>query len=463
MARALYPPAQYPDGHPQLVKCLEHLGDQLHSSGASLEALPHLREAALMHSALSRRQLLTSGEGDSLARVRIGAAAQSGYLAVSAAAGVPAAETYEVVWPMRGLVPRLLELRHAAGRTTDPHVAARLEHLRELRRRIEQLLIASAAAQHDRDVAVAKLNAERDDVERRLAAEIPILERWREQDRRRPHDLAKALGAAAFVDIVQYQRYNPERTRGRTVAHWYTAFIVSASGGVTRAELGPAEPINSALAAWRSAIARKSDDGGAEVTRLVWAPIARQLPPATTAVYIAADGELARLPWAALPTGQGRVLLEDRAVAVVPNGAYLLEHLQTKPAQTDAPAILALGGVSYAPPWPALPGTTAELAVLAKLAPTPPLALTQSQASARALTEALIQVRYAHLSTHGYFKLRNSPGRGNVNRLRTRAGGKARRTSASALPRTRLAMWASSSPTGMSCPGFPCSILISRS
>jgi CHAT domain-containing protein len=106
-----------------------------------------------------------------------------------------------------------------------------------------------------------------------------------------------------------------------------------------------------------------------------------------------------------LPTADDRVLLDDCAIALVPHGAFLLDHLKFPRTFAGPASVLTLGDVAYnSPTWNALPGTAHELAALAKLAASPPVALTKTNATADRLTELLPQARYAHLATHGAFK-----------------------------------------------------------
>jgi CHAT domain-containing protein len=95
------------------------------------------------------------------------------------------------------------------------------------------------------------------------------------------------------------------------------------------------------------------------------------------------------------------VLLEDYAVATVPHGRFLLEHLKFPPTSDGADAALALGAVAYdSPTWPELPGAAAELRALASRAPR---TLSGADATAARLLAELPAVRYAHLATHGFF------------------------------------------------------------
>src|SRR5207249_8547051 len=126
-----------------------------------------------------------------------------------------------------------------------------------------------------------------------------------------------------------------------------------------RVEFGDAAPINDALRRWLVALTGWRPDGpdaerrdlerqaaaaAADVRRLVWDKLAAALPADTRTVYLAPDGDLARLPWAALPGATaGSVLLERYAFAVVPHGAFLLDQLASPPRSPAGPeAVLAV-------------------------------------------------------------------------------------------------------------------------
>ena len=119
---------------------------------------------------------------------------------------------------------------------------------------------------------------------------------------------------------------------------------------VRQVDLGPAQPIDEAVQAWRTAIVNRQASPAAEVVRrTVWEPLARHFPPGTTTVLIAPDGLLTAVPWAALPGDRpGTVLLEQYALATVPHAPFLLDRL-TAPARSpgEGDLVLAVGGVDY--------------------------------------------------------------------------------------------------------------------
>jgi CHAT domain-containing protein len=169
------------------------------------------------------------------------------------------------------------------------------------------------------------------------------------------------------------------------------------------------------VTAWRRAIAaRHASDAAATLRRLVWEPVARELPADAATVYLAPDGALARLPWAALPGSRpGAVLLEVHALAVVPHAPFLLEKLLYPARPAGGPeAVLALGGVAYDVPgakggpgaYEYLSGAEREVEQLKAVAGGRPVTtLTGVAATTARLKEELPKVRYAHLATHGFF------------------------------------------------------------
>ena len=198
--------------------------------------------------------------------------------------------------------------------------------------------------------------------------------------------------------------------------------------------LGPVEPINRAIDAWRqSLVSGRREPLPADLRRRLWEPIEQALPPGTTTVYLCPDDALTRLPWTALPGRKpGTVLLENYALAVVPNGQVLLERLLAAPESAEAEgSLLAVGGVDYqAEPrqtprfeelasaamvrsaaldtdqaaWPNLPGTRAEVEMLVALAEKRPrIVLSTTEASTTRVLQELPHARWAHFATHGFF------------------------------------------------------------
>jgi CHAT domain-containing protein len=166
------------------------------------------------------------------------------------------------------------------------------------------------------------------------------------------------------------------------------------------------------------------------VKALLWEPLEKHIKGAKV-VLISPDYDLASVPFAALPGKKaGTYLIEDVALAVVPVPAMLPEML--KPVDKTKrlkPSLLVVGDVDYdrtgmiarvdkagdrgAPlgvrrDWGKLSATAAEgLAVRASFEKlfkggkaTP---LNEGEATKAKVRQALANVRYAHLATHGFF------------------------------------------------------------
>jgi CHAT domain-containing protein len=157
---------------------------------------------------------------------------------------------------------------------------------------------------------------------------------------------------------------------------------------------------------WQVAIdERHSSPAITRLTHLIWEPLAKALPKETKTLYLALDGDLARMPWAALPVANNRVLLEDFAIAQVPHGTFLLDQLNFAKKPESVDSLLSLGGVDYGMGlWPALPGTAVEASAIATLAPGRRDSLSGKDATSDKLKSLLPQARYVHLATHGEFK-----------------------------------------------------------
>jgi CHAT domain-containing protein len=411
MYQRLYPDVRYPDGHRDVAAATANVAALLVKMGRFSEALPHYERSLTLQRSLGRRLLLHAAEAEALAYAQARPATRDGYLSATTHVPDTATAAYRAVWDSKAAVTRVMELRHAAARASGAGTAERLVRLRETRRQTDRLLQESRLKPADRDRLLADLAAERDRLERELARDLPILERWKERDRQTTEDLAAALPTGTvFIDLIAYTRFeynlSPKGPGEESLQPSYAAFVVVPAGPVVRVEFGAAGPIDAAIAAWRRAIDNRIEAAAAgELSRLLWQPLKERLPPRTRTLFLAPDGDLARLPWAALPTGTSRVLLEDYAVATVPHGPFLLQQLKHRPAEGGPTTILTLGDVAYGPGrWPALPGTAAEIGSIARLAPTAPVMLAKADATAGKLTELLPKARWAHLATHGELK-----------------------------------------------------------
>jgi CHAT domain-containing protein/tetratricopeptide (TPR) repeat protein len=469
MLTRLYPKARYPDGHPQLAASLQNLGTMLRRQGESGKALPVFEQALAMlrnlypperfkdghlflASGLTNMGFLRQARGEHAEALRCYEEALRQYhkqlTLHTAGAPEPAAHAfisslpatrdallscsrdrpdydataYRQIWDSRAFVFRLLQRRHLAARvaaSADKITRARWDELLETRTRISQLMLDSPADLKARDHELQELFGRRDRLERDLDRLLPELVGQRDLEKHTPADLSKRLPAGAvLVDLVNYLDYH----KGKEVPARYTAFVLRRGAKVVRVELGEAAPIDRVVTRWRQALLgwapglsegerrdleRQADELGAELRRRVWSPLAKYLPAGTGTVYLVPDGDLARLPWAALPGSKpGTVLLEELALAVMPHAPFVLEDTpKSSGLGKEGRGLVVVGAIDYGTgkTWAPLKGSAAEVKQVAVLAGAEASVLTGAAATPRRVADALKGARYALLSTHAFF------------------------------------------------------------
>lgn len=402
---------------------------------------------------------------------------QDRFLAAAWHSARPAAALYEHLWPGRAAVFDLSARRaRYLEATIEPEAQAVYRQWLDVRHEVARLTLAggdpTAAAQAVRRQRLAAATKQKEQLERDLASRSALFARHQDTRGRPSSDLLAALPReSVFIDLLRYARLEHDaNTPGRQGDSWtisYVAFVLSPAKTISRIDLGPAAPIDAAAAAWRKSILEgESSSASADLRRMLWAPIENCLAEGVRTIYLTPAGDLALIPWPALPGKQpGTVLLEHYALAVVPNGRFLLDQLTLPARSATGPGnVLAVGGVSYnsppesgplappaatgtpfAPPakpassdapstsaaqradldspgargtfrapavdetttraaWPDLPGTLVEVDELARLAADRPLVkLTGPRASTARVLQELLKARYAALATHGFF------------------------------------------------------------
>ncbi len=420
MNQKLYPPERFKDGHPELAGSLHNMGVILQSLGEPAKALPYYEQARAMYRKFGSREIGKASEAQALAYRRAQPRTRNAYLSVAVNLA-PSAAGYAPLWYTRGEMLPLLQARHQgvlAQLAGSAEVRKDYEDLIVVRQQISRLqseLPKDEKALKDRDKQFVDRNEEQDKLERKLAAGLPEFKRLLDMAEKGPADLAKELAKnAAFVDFIRYAHYEKSK-----FSEWrYVAFVVLPGQEPKLVRLGDAQPIEAAVAAWRGHITQETTSlAPAKLRELVWDKIAKELPAQTKIVYLCPDGDLAWMPFAALPGAKkGTILLEDHALAVVPSGQWLLEQLLYPSKPGDGPErVLAVGDVAYGnlgdkgkTEYKALPGTGRELKrVLEAFGRDSSDGLTGNAASTAAVREQLTNVRYAHFATHGYFDVKS--------------------------------------------------------
>jgi CHAT domain-containing protein/Tfp pilus assembly protein PilF len=405
MSKRLYPADRYPAGHATTTYAIQCAGQQHARVGDVPAAAADFQKAIAMWHAMMQRELPTATEATAFQMIRAEFQARDLYLSLS----LPAENSesiYRDLWPTRASVTRMLEQRHAAARTAGTEHAVMLERLRVIRRRTDQLLQDQRIAAADRDRLLSELTEEGERLERQLAVAIPALKRRLGGSESTLDALRSKLPkGSALIDFVGYRRYSGDVAGYIRPIVNYVAFVVVPNQPVARIEFGPAAPINALIHSWRKAIDLGQGSKEAQnLHQMIWTPIAKHLPTDTKAVYLSPDMDLARIPWAAIEDGKGRVLLEDYAMVTVPHGSFVLEQLQSAKRVPESNVVLTVGDIDYGKSrWPQLPGTKSEIDAIAPPPPVTRLSLTGSNATTARLLEVLPKAGVAHFATHGEF------------------------------------------------------------
>lgn len=244
--------------------------------------------------------------------------------------------------------------------------------------------------------------------------------------------------------LVEYQRYQPFDGKKPNSQRWgkprYLALVLKANGSVAAVDLGPAavieERIQQALRATQEQLSDANQLWG-QVGKQVLDPLGPALAGVQT-LFVSPDGELNRIPFAALPAPGGNALLGDALqLRLLTTGRELLDLAQPRSQAKSAALVVAnpafdqlasnasvlavrpvdpvesplgIGGQQRSADlgslrWSALPGTVKEGQAIAAL--TGATLLSGSQASASAI-EKQAAPRILHIASHGYF-LANQP------------------------------------------------------
>jgi CHAT domain-containing protein len=429
MRQAFYAKQAYPQGHPDLALSLHSLGSLLHAKKDDRQSLTYLRQALVMYQDQFEMFAAQASEAESFNFLARSPKTLSLLLSVTRDLQSPADEIYADIWRSKAAIAQVLQQRHLALLTGGDERTRQLgQDLLETRRQVARLLLAPGS-NPARLQRVNELTQRKEELERQLAQALPEMARQQNLARQSSAELVRKLPPrTCFVDFFLYDR---------DVTEWHcVAFVLRQGQPAERVELGPIIPIDNAIADWRREIAEQKTNAKSQPLRqMLWEKIARHIPADTEAVYIAPDGVLARLPWAALPGRKaGSVLLEEHAVAVVPHGPFLLDGLTGEPAKGPRDeTVLAVGGVDYAAPppptktpadivavlrapelggkaitWDALPGTQKELERVLELAGKRPIVARRGRdaTTAQLLTDLgsrKVPPRWAHLATHGFF------------------------------------------------------------
>ncbi len=251
-----------------------------------------------------------------------------------------------------------------------------------------------------------------------------------------PAAVRAALPArAALIEFAVYHPFNPNYTdiKEQFGPPRYVAYVLRPEGETQWLELGAQEPLDEAIEKLRQALRnpkrRDFRRHARVVDELVMRPLRKLLGP-TRRVFVAPDGALNLVPFAALVDERNRFLLQRYRFSYLSSGRDLL-RLRPRPASKQQALVLAspdfgeevAGGapaterlLTYRPAklslsgkeailseayFPPLPATRAEAQALKVLFPDATLHLNK-EATETKLKQAH-GPRILHIATHGFF------------------------------------------------------------
>jgi CHAT domain-containing protein/tetratricopeptide (TPR) repeat protein len=143
---------------------------------------------------------------------------------------------------------------------------------------------------------------------------------------------------AALVEFVVYAPYNPRtpiEKQDETVGRRYAVCVIVPGGTPRWKDLGPADAIDAAVAAFRAALRdpKRSDVRalGRALDRRIGEPV-RALSGAADRLLVSADGQLDLVPFEALVDERGRYLVERLGITYLTSGRDLLRLQTPRPA-----------------------------------------------------------------------------------------------------------------------------------
>lgn len=460
------------ENHPDLAISLNNLARLQAATHRTPEALSLMTKAAIINDRSIGQIFSISSESQRMAYLKIVRAELEVFLSLvlqyvsHSSAAVQAG--LELVLRRKGIGAEALSAQREAllsGRY--PHLEPKLKELTTLRGQIARKTLvgpgSEGPATHQR--LLADWNASNERLEANLASQMPEMDleqKLREADRRA---VAEALPeGAVLVEFVRFDAFDFMAVPARGEPQWkparYVAFVLPAGepDNVRMIDLGEAEPIDQRIASFRTSItgeAERGSEGGVEIESIEPSRISvrsdrsalreaiffatRHARPSSTSeelldstklgselrralfdpllpalggrtrLFVAPDGDLARLPFEVLPGRDGGHLIDECRISYLGVGRDAL-RLEVESIMQPGPPLVAadpdfdLGGAddrgAGGAPFERLRGTRVEGERIAKLLEVEPLL------GGRALEKNVKGSRspgILHQATHGFF------------------------------------------------------------
>jgi CHAT domain-containing protein len=223
-------------------------------------------------------------------------------------------------------------------------------------------------------------------------------------------DVAAGLpGETALIEFVRVRDEDPAGadSNAPTEEHArYLAFVLTPAGAISLIDMGPAGAIDVLAGDLQAAIrlranASLTSDLLRKLQPLVWAPI-EGLLGGSRRIVISPDGELHRVPFAALIGGDDRSLIERFQFAYAGSGRDLARPKRARATPTLELALVADPDFGAGGRYPPLPGTAAEANQIPPLVPGSRRKILRAGEATEAAVKGLPPSRILHIATHGF-------------------------------------------------------------
>ena len=388
----------YGSDHPATATSLNNLALLYHRQGRYGEAEPLLRRGLGIQSLFLQGQLPLLPQATRLAQVQaVGGGWQfafSGAERSGSAAELALFSRLNRYGLVLEIEQRQAQLARAPG---APQALAR--QIADLTTKLADVAIPAAQRQ--------ELEKRRADLESELYRLLPSLKPQLVE----PAQVARLLPAGAV--LVEFQRYKPFDGRQKQGQQWgaprYLALVLSPAGTTQAVDLGPDAAIDPLIA---RALTESEASGGEptalwqQVNEKVFPPALRQLLAGAKQWILAPDGELSRIPYAALPAPQDpqRRLTDSVALRLVSSGRSLLPQSTANAGAPSRPLVLADPDFGPAPAngrgWSRLLGSAKEGQAISQLLRAD--LYEQARATTAVLTDAK-NPALVHVASHGYY------------------------------------------------------------
>ena len=396
-ALVIWEKALGPDHHYTALS-LSNLASLYDSQGAYAKAEPLLRRSIGIQSIFLQGQLPLLPQAARLAQVQ--ALNDTWEFAFSGAYRSGGAAELALFSRLNryGLLLEIEQRQAQLGRAPGPHQAL-ARQIADLTTRLADATIPAAQRQ--------ELGKRRADLESEFYRLLPSLKPQLVE----PAQVARVLPAGAV--LVEFQLYKPFDWRQKPDQRWgpprYLALVLNPAGTTRAVDLGPAAALDPLIAqALKESAANSSDptDLWRQVNGKVFPPALLQLLAGAKQWILAPDGELSRIPYAALsaPQDPQRRLTDTVALRLVSSGRSLLPQSPANAGAASRPLVLADPDFGPAPAsgfgWSRLPATAKEGQAISQLLRA--ALYEQARATTAVLTNAK-NPALVHVASHGYF------------------------------------------------------------